>query len=190
MQEFLAPTTSEIALSGSLAASQRVATAGVQFVDLSGQPAKAQIVRQGYEVPAVAVNPQRVDQIIGTLTQVPQINLPRVLGQSIPAGTKVPVGTVVDLVLAARNRIPFSIFANAHTDLANRTLDVLDPVLADQAAKQTLLTYASADQVPAADQTHLATLFQAANVGIDANDPNKTFAKAFESARGALAYQG
>ena len=189
MHEFFAPST-EVALNASLAATQRVATAGVQFVDLSGEPAKAQIVRQGYEVPAVAVDPRRVDQIIGTLTQVPPINLPRVLGQSIPAGTKVPVGTVVDLVLAARNKIPFSIFANAHADLASRTLDVLDPVLADQAAKQTLLTYSSADQVPAADQQHLVTLFQAANVGIVATDPNRTFANAFESARGALAYQG
>ena len=29
---------------------------GIQVVDLSGQPARAQIVRQGYDVPAVAIH--------------------------------------------------------------------------------------------------------------------------------------
>jgi hypothetical protein len=188
MQEISRVAAGEIAAFN--LAGQRQISSGIQFVDLSGEPAKAQIVRQGYDVPAVAIDPRRVDQVVGQLTQVLPINLPRVLGQSIPAGTKVPVGTVVDIVLAARNKIPFSVFANAHADLTNRTLDAIDSVFSDSTAKQTLLTYSSADQVPADARDHLVTLFQAVDVGIDPNDPNKSFDRAFDSARGALAFQG
>jgi len=189
----------ELALSSSAAAAstQRAsasaalrASEGIQVVDLSGQPARAQIVRQGYDVPAVAIDQRRVDQIVGGLTQVPAVDLPRVLSQSVAAGTKVPVGTAVDLVLASRHRIPFNVFGNAHVDLANRNLDAIDPLLNDAAARNTLLTYSSANQVPAADRTRLITALQNVGVGVDDNDPNRTFGRAFDSARGALAFQG
>src|SRR5262249_1179222 len=113
---------------GAAVAAQRASTAAtqnIQVVDLSGEPARAQIVRQGFGVPAVAVDPRRVDQVIGGLTQVPAIDLPRVLSQSVAPGTRVPVGTAVDMVLASRRRIPFNVFNNAHVDLANRNLDAI-----------------------------------------------------------------
>jgi len=68
--------------------------ASVEFVDLSEQPAKAKIVRQGYDVPAVKLDLKKVDQFVGDLAQIPTSQLPRVVSQAIPPGTKVTAGTV------------------------------------------------------------------------------------------------
>jgi hypothetical protein len=164
--------------------------ASVEFVDLSEQPAKAKIVRQGYDVPAVKLDLKKVDQFVGDLTQIPVNQLPRVVSQAIPPGTKVTAGTVVDLVLAPRTKIPFSVFDGLHLDLATKTLDAIDPLFANAAAKKTLQTYAVAEEVPESEKTALKTAFLAVGITVDEANPNKTFAKAFDSARGGLAFQG
>ena len=163
---------------------------GVEFVDLSDQPARAKIVRQGYDVPAVKLDAKRVDQFVGDLVLIPPKEVPRVVSQSIAAGTKVTAGTVVDLVLAPRTKIPFSIFDGVHVDLAAKTLDVLDPLVSDPAAKKALLSYGTADEVPAAEKEHLKTAFAGVGIGIDETNPAKSFAKAFETVRGGMAFQG
>jgi hypothetical protein len=164
--------------------------ASVEFVDLSDRPAKAKIVRQGYDVPEVKLDLKKVDQFVGDLTQVSTKELPRVVSQAIPPGTKVTVGTVVDLVLAPRTKIPFSVFDAVHLDLATKTLDAIDPLFADAAAKKTLLTYAAADDVPESEKTHLKSALLAVGITVDETNPDKTFAKAFDSARGGMAFQG
>jgi hypothetical protein len=162
----------------------------VEFVDLSEQPAKAKIVRQGYDVPAVKLDLRRVEQFVGDLTQIPNKELPRVVSQAIASGTKVAAGTVVDLVLAPRSRIPFSVFDAVHGDLSTRTLDAIDPLFANPAVKKTLQTYATADEVPELEKTALRTAFLAVGIGVDEANPSKTFEKAFDSARGGMAFQG
>jgi len=164
--------------------------AGVEFVDLSEQPAKAKIVREGYDVPAVKLDLKKVDQFVGDLTQIPTKELPRVVSQAIPPGTKVTAGTVVDVVLAPRTKIPFSVFDAVHLDLATKTLDAIDPLFANAAAKKTLLTYSAASEVPEPEKAQLKTALQAVGVTVDETNPNKTFAKAFDSARGSMAFQG
>jgi hypothetical protein len=167
-----------------------IPAANLEFVDLSAQPAKAQIVRQGFDVPVVAVDQKKVDQFLGDLSQLPVLLLPRVVSQSIVSGTKVTKGTVVDLVLAPRNKIPFNIFDGVHISLQNKTLDALDPLFADAAAKKTLLTYTSAADIPAADKTHLTQAMQEAGIAIDDAGAGTSLDAAINSARGALAYFG
>jgi hypothetical protein len=162
----------------------------VEFVDLSEAPAKAKIVREGYDVPPVKLDLKKVDQFIGDLAQIPPKELPRVVSQAIPPGTKVSAGTVVDLVLAPRTKIPFNIFEGVHLDLAAKTLDVVDPLFADPASKKTLLTYTNANDVPQAEKDQLKTKFASVGITVDETNPNKTFAKAFDSARGGMAFQG
>jgi hypothetical protein len=162
----------------------------VEFVDLSQTSAKAKIVRQGFDVPDVKLDPKKVDQFVGDLTQVPPKDLPRVISQAVPAGTKVAAGTVVDLVLAPRSKIPFNVFDGVHMDLAAKNLDAIDGLFADPAAKKTLLTYAAPEDVPEAEKAQLKTALQAVGVTVDETNPNRTFAKAFNSARGGIAFQG
>jgi hypothetical protein len=162
----------------------------IEFIDLSEEPAKAKIVRSGFEVPTVKLDLKRVDQFVGDLTQIPTKDLPRVISQAIPAGTKVAAGTTVDLVLAPRTRIPFDVFDGVHADLATKTLDVIDPLFANPAIKKTLLTYTSADEVPAVERAQLQTAFAGVGITVDETNPNRTFDKAFHSARGGIAFQG
>jgi hypothetical protein len=171
-------------------ASAARAGAGEKIVDLSEEPAKAKVLRQGFDVPQAKLDARKVDQFIGDLGEVPTRELPKVVSQSVAQGTKVPVGTVVDLVLAPRNRIPWDIFTGVHMDLAGKTLDAVDPLFSDAAARKTLLTYTSADAVPTAEKALLQTRFQQVGITVDESDPNKTFAKAFESARGGVAFFG
>ena len=166
-------------------------TAGsVEFVDLSAKPAKAKIVRQGFDVPEVQLDTKKVDQFVGDLTQILPKDLPRVVSQAVPPGTKVVAGTVVDLVLAPRTKIPLDVFTGVHVDLAAKTLDFIDPLFQNAAAKKTLQTYDSAVAVPQAEKDALKTAFQAVGITVDGSNPNKTFQKAFDSARGGMAFQG
>lgn len=164
--------------------------ANVALVDLSEQPAKAKVVRQGYDVPLVRFDARRVDQFVGELIAVPPRELPRVVSQTIPPGTKVSAGTVVDLVLAPRTKIPFSVLEGVHADLSTRTLDAVDPLFDNAAAKKTLLTYERAEDVPAAERAALITALQGVDVTVNDADQNRSFGKAFEAARGAMAFQG
>jgi hypothetical protein len=166
------------------------AAQAVEFVDLSAKPAKAKIVRQGFDVPAVQLDTKKVDQFVGDLTQILPKDLPRVVSQAVPAGTKVVAGTVVDLVLAPRTKIPFDVFTGVHMDLAAKTLDFIDPLFQNAAAKKTLQTYDAADAVPQVEKDALKTALQAVGITVDETNPNKTFQKAFDSARGGMAFQG
>lgn len=166
------------------------AGSAVEFVDLSAKPTKAKIVRQGFDVPEVQLDTKKVDQFVGDLTQILPKDLPRVVSQAVPAGTKVVAGTVVDLVLAPRTKIPFDVFSGVHMDLAAKNLDAIDPLFANAAARKTLQTYDSADAVPQAEKDALKTAFQSVGITVDESNPNRTFQKAFDSARGGMAFQG
>jgi hypothetical protein len=102
----------------------------------------------------------------------------------------VVAGTVVDLVLALRAKIPFDVFTGVHMDLAAKNLDAIDPLFANPAAKKTLQTYQAADDVPQAEKDALKTAFLAVGITVDEANPGKTFQKAFDSARGGMAFHG
>src|SRR5262245_3089071 len=94
-------------------------------VDLSPEPAKAKVVREGYQVPAVALDTKKSDFFLENLKQIPPQQEPRVVSQTIPPGTKVLPGTAVDLVLAPTSTIPFDIFELPHKSLVGKNVNVL-----------------------------------------------------------------
>lgn len=158
-------------------------------VDLSPEPAKAKVVREGYQVPAVALNEQKASFFLDNLKQVSPKQEPRVVSQTVPPGTKVLPGTAVDLVLAPTSSIPFDIFDNPHKSLAGKTLNVLDPVLDDAVVRQTLLKYSAPGDVAPGDKALLSTAFASAGVTVDDTNADTGFGAAFNSARGALAFR-
>jgi hypothetical protein len=161
-----------------------------RIVEVADKPAIAKVVREGFQVPAVTLNPQAAEFFLGNLQPIQPRQTPRVVSQSIRPGTKVTAGTVVDLILAPPSDIPFRIFDNVHRDLRERSVATLvDGMLQDQTTRQTLLKYDKAQDVPAAERTALTQQFQAANVGIDDAAPDSSFEAAFNSARGALAFK-
>jgi hypothetical protein len=159
-------------------------------VDLTPTPAKAKVVREGYQVPLVALNPQVSNFFLDNLTPISPRQEPRVVAQTIPAGTKVLPGTAIDLVLATTTTIPFDIFDTVHASLKGQTLNVLDPLLDNATVRQTLLKYNSAADVAPEDKVALVAAFNQSEV-LSINETNSTtnFQAAFNSARSALAFR-
>jgi hypothetical protein len=85
-------------------------TAGPVVIDIGDQATQAAITRNGAPVPIIAIPPDNL-QIVHL---VPPVFSPRVVSQTIPAGTRVPQGTSVDLVLASPTILPMSIIPGIH----------------------------------------------------------------------------
>ena len=120
-----------------------------RFIDLSEKPARAKVVREGFQVPPVAFDAQKATFLIDNLVTVTPKFSPRVVSQSIRAGTKVPEGTVVDLILAPKDSIPFGVFEDLHADLKDKTLNHVDDLVENAQAREVLLKHeAAADVTP------------------------------------------
>ena len=160
------------------------------FVDLTTVAAPPpKISRGGFEVPATTLNPAIVGTFVGGLTPILPVSEPRVLTQSIPKGTTVPLGTKVDITMTARNVIPFDIFEAPHAALKGKLLDAVDPVLDDPAVRETLLKFENPADVPAADKANLIAQFKTVHVDVNDASPDTSFNAAFQSMRGALAFR-
>jgi hypothetical protein len=160
------------------------------LIDLSPQPAQAKVVREGFQVPTVALNPAKASFFIDNLTLIDVKQEPRVVSQSVPAGTKVLPGQAVDLVLALTRDIPIDIFELPHRDLKNQRLNLLtDGILQDNAVRQTLLKYALPADVPTSEKTALVAQFAQQGITIDEGNADTGFAAAFSTVRSALAFR-
>lgn len=160
------------------------------LIDLSPQPAQAKVVREGFAVPTVSLDVAKANFFIDNLQQIDLRQEPRVVSQTVPAGTKVLPGTAVDLVLARTVDIPISIFQTPHRDLKNLTLNALtEGLLQDSATRQTLLSFSNPGDVTAAAKTQLVAQFAAQGVTIDEASADTGFAAAFNTARSALAFR-
>ena len=160
------------------------------LINLSPQPAQAKVVREGFQVPAVALDIAKAGFFIDNLAQIDVRQEPRVVSQSVPVGTKVLPGQAVDLVLALTRDIPINIFQTPHRALAGQALNVLtDGLLQDNVVRQTLLSYATPADVPAADKVALTAQFNKQGITIDEASVDTGFAAAFNTARSALAFR-
>jgi hypothetical protein len=164
-------------------------TAREMVVDLTPEPAKAKVVREGYQVPAVALDEKKSSFFLDNLKQITPKQEPRVVSQSVAAGTKILPGTAIDLVLAPSSSIPFDIFDTPHKSLVGKNLPVLDPVLDNATIRQTLLKYSNPADVAPADKTLLTNAFATVGVSVDDANADTGFGAAFNSARGALAFR-
>jgi len=169
---------------------QSAQAAQTVLIDLSPQPAQAKVVREGFQVPAVALDIAKAGFFIDNLAQIDVRQEPRVVSQSVPAGTKLLPGQAVDLVLALTRDIPIRIFQTPHRALLDQNLSMLtDGLLQDNAVRQTLLTYATPAEVPAADRAALTAQFNQQGIAIDEASADTGFAAAFNTARSALAFR-
>lgn len=165
-------------------------TSEVTFVDLSEKTAKAQVVREGYQVASPVFNTQKAQFFVDNLVLVNPKQTPRVVSQSIAEGTKVARGTVVDLVLAVPADIPFEIFDFVHRDLKNKSIAaVTDTLLEDPKVRETVLKYEKSADIPLAEKELLRAEFGRAQINIDETQADATFDAAFQAVRGASAFR-
>lgn len=167
-----------------------IESGGNVFIDVSAKTASSDIVREGYRVPAAKVDQARADFFVGELVQVTKQDEPRIVSQSVAAGTAVPSGTVVNLVLTPRSNVPLSIFDDVHVGLQQRTVDdLLNGALVDATVRENVLKYETAAEVPQDVRGRLVTVFQNNDIAIDDAQANTSFEAAFNGARAAMAFR-
>ena len=175
-----------------IAAEAKVASAAQDLVvvDVSPKTQKSKVVREGYQVPSPKVDVTKTDFFLDQLEVVPPRQAPRVVSQSIRPGTRVTPGTVVDLILALTDDVPFDIFENPHRDLKGKALaTVTDGVLGDPKVRELMLKYERAEDVPEADKNFLITEFGKRNIRVTDETEDSKFESAFNSVQGALAFK-
>lgn len=160
------------------------------FIDVSPKTQKSKVVREGYQVPAAKVNQQKADFFLDQLEAVPPKQSPRVVSQSIRPGTRVTAGTVIDLVLALSNDVPFDIFETPHRDLKGKSLTaVTDTVLNDPKVREVMFKYERPEDVPESEKNFLITEFGKQNIRVTEDVADAGFDAAFNSVQGALAFK-
>jgi hypothetical protein len=160
------------------------------LIDLTERAAKAKVVREGYQVPPAALDTNKAQFEFDNFEVTPPKSLPRVVSQSVPAGTKVTSGTVVDLVFVPRSGVRFDIFDGVHADFKGKNVEFMtEGILEDVKTRQILLTYENPDDVPAADKTFLQGQFNQSGITFDEAREDKNFKSAYNTARGALAFK-
>lgn len=160
------------------------------FVDVSPKVVKPKVVREGYSVPTPVFDVKKTDFVLEQLAVITPKQSPRVVSQSIPAGTRVTPGTVIDLVLAPSQAIPFDIMTDVHADLRNKPLTFLtETVLDNPKARQILLTHERPEDVPADERSFLKAQFEAQDMTVTDDEGERGFNRAWEAARGALAFK-
>jgi hypothetical protein len=158
------------------------------IIDVGGGTVVPTIVRGGKEITAPALNQNRVDDFLAHVSILPRLLVPVAVSQSIPPGTMVPKGTPVDIVFVPMSNINFGLFDQTHADLATRAVTDVLPIIQDPAVAAALGKASAADLTPAEKQA-VTDKLRTINVNVDETNPGKTFGLAFNSLKGARAFQ-
>jgi hypothetical protein len=155
------------------------------FVELGESVQKAQIARDGVQVALVDINPAVLNEVIAGRPPV----VTKVVSQSVAAGTSVPKGTTIDIVLAEPRRLPTRIIQDVHVGLAQREIgQVFDTFLKDNVAVRSVIARNERPEtLSSADQAILVTAFQQADVPITA-EPGHTVNEAFNTLQAAFTF--
>ena len=161
------------------------------FVELDDKPAKANVVRDGYRVPSVTPDINRKGELLGRLTPQPPTSSPRVLDQSIAAGTKVGAGTEIDLVLTPRENVIIGIFDDVHMNMKEESVaDLLEKIKDQNQLLDLAFKYEKADEVPETEKEIMSKLMtENAGMVIDETKDGQRFNNGFNTIRAALAFK-
>lgn len=163
----------------------------LKVIDVSDRPESARVVRDGRTVPALRVREDVANSIVAPDLLDVRFVQPRVLSQSIAAGTRVPRGTTVDLVLVSRAVVPAGTFEGVHADLSERTLEQLAlTFLADDAVRRDIAAAASFEELPAATRARIDEIAADEGIVIDEGDPARRHEALHETLRIAGTFAG
>jgi hypothetical protein len=169
---------------------QAAGLSGLKVIDVSEQPLKSNVVRQGKLVPAVALDQKIVDAFVTPDVIVTPTLAPRVVSQSIPPGVKVARGASIDIVMAPRNTIPIDIIVGVHEGFRGFNVGgVVDAMLGQPEVANAVLDFEEPEQVPAASRAAIEQALAANDIGIVADDPKRDFNAAFRTLKGAAAFK-
>jgi hypothetical protein len=155
------------------------------FVDVGARKVDANITRDGVAISALPIDDVFIDDFF---TGRPQIRT-KVVSQSVPAGTPVPIGTAIDLVLAPPFQLPIGIVEGVHVDLRQRTLGSLyDQVIADDTElRRVLARNATADALTANDEAIVLGALNQLDIFIS-EEPGRDVAAGFQALKAGFTF--
>jgi hypothetical protein len=159
-----------------------------RVVDVGATTVIPTVVRAGEEVKSPQLNIDKVSDLVGRLVPITRIKVPRVVSQSIPAGTRIPKGTPVDLVLVPVSDIDFSLLTTVHDDLKAKSIDSVLPLLSDPAVDP-ILKKDSVANLTDAEKATLTSKLATLGVTVDNTVSGKSLDLAFQSLQSAKAFQ-
>lgn len=134
------------------------------FVDVGARRIEPNIARDGVPVVAHRIDPEVLKQVV---TGEPIIAY-RVIDQSVAAGSAVPLGTTVDVVLARPGILPVGIVQGVHQLLQQtRVSEAFDRLVRGKPQAQRLASRAAEGPLSPTDEQVLRDLFQTGDVPIE-----------------------
>jgi hypothetical protein len=146
------------------------ATAGAApppIIEVGEKAAPSIIVREGVEVRAPTLAKDRVEEIKEKLRRPPVTEQPRVIDQSVPAGTHVPRGTIIDLVFAPPADVELGILGLIHPELAARPITSLAEAIRAPAVAAIIARTADPTELTQQDRDALTAAAGSLNITID-----------------------
>ena len=139
------------------------------YVDVGSRKIESQIERDGVPIGALPVDRDVLEEAI-LVRPILQV---KVVSQSVAPGTPVPVGTTVDLVMAAPGGLPVGVITGVHDAFKNFTIaDAHAALVADNPLINRIVTHSIEGQLSAEDANAVKDIFRNANAEIT-DEPGK-----------------
>lgn len=151
-------------------------------IDVGDSITRSTVLRNGLEIKAPVLDLDRVADVVDKLPPIDRFRIPRVLGQGIAAGTKVPRGTVVDLTLVPSRGIRIDLLEVSHRALRDRTVADVAQVIDDRAA-EILARNATATALTGNDREMIGAVINQLDIDIDDTAPDASFEAAYQTLR-------
>jgi hypothetical protein len=161
-------------------------------VDVGDQnAAPPSILRGGKEVVPPVVIDKLVDNFVGGLVPLPRPQIPRVISQSVPANTRVAVGTTIDIVLVPVGDVNVGLLGGTHPDLSNIPITTLMPAVIDPAVQPLLEKTTDPTTLTADQKTAISAAWAkvAPNAPINEQDQTRNFATVFNTLQSVRSFQ-
>jgi hypothetical protein len=149
------------------------------------------ILRGGIQVVPPVVNELKVNDFVDRLVPVDRLQVPRVISQSVPANTRVAVGTTIDLVLVPVSDIQVGLLGGTHPDVVNVAVPTLLNLVQDPTIAPILQRTIDPATVTAAEKATITAAFLKVgpNIKVDEADPTRNFATAFSTLQSARSFE-
>lgn len=169
-----------------LSATTRATGEKTVFIDVGAKRIDARVSRDGIPLGVFQTDPAILDPII---VSRPLQRL-RVVSQSIPAGTPVPVGTSVNLVLASPGDFPVGIVVGTHQVLKTLKMDTGHAqFIAGNTRVNRILSLAAAGPLSPEDKQAVVDIFAEHDVAVT-EQPGHDVTAAVETLRVLSAFGG
>lgn len=158
-------------------------------IEVGDKPLDNVIIRDGIEIVTPELDFKKADAYIDGLAPIVATQVPRVLSQSVPTGTRVLKGTAVDLVLVPPYDVELGVIKDAHADMVHYTVPQVQPVLEHPSVAPIVEQFAKSSDLNA-DQRQMVTNVMTEYLGVTIDDgiQGKSFDAAYRMLRGAKAY--